>query len=365
MPGNVVHIINSLHALGGAEHLVGTIARLAPAGPLRVMTLWKAPLSVACDLPPGVIEVASLFPLSPTSLRAVRAMLRSADLVHVHLSPAQFLAALVRTPKLFTQHNSWNRRRVIPFMRLFDRLLYARYQMVVGVSDAVTEDVRRWVGGAPDRFHTVPNGIDLAAFDAPARSWSERLRYGVVRIGMAARFTANKDHETLLCALALLPRRFELHLAGDGRRRPIIQRLAERLGLGERVRFLGAVEHMRDFYASIDIYVQSSHHDGFSLVAVEAMASGVPLITTDTPGLRDTVGASGQCVPLRDARALAGAIMATVSDAEAYEAMARRGKRQALKFDGHRMIAAYEALYLRLASARADVAPASALGELQ
>lgn len=352
MPTRVVHLINSLHTLGGAERLIGTIANLTLERPVRVVTLWGAEAPLAFNLCPGAIDVVSLLPFSLAAFREAYAMITSADVVHVHLSPAQFVGACIRRPKLFTQHNNWNGRRALPLVRWLDRLVYSRYDRVVGVSGAVTENVELWAGGNTTRYVTVPNGIDLQAFDAPARVWPQRLRCGTVRIGMAARFCTNKDHATLISALALLPPRFELHLAGTGSLEPKIRALASGLGVAHRVHFLGPVESMQDFYGTTDLYVQSSRYDGFSLVAVEAMAAGLPLLATDIPGLRDTVGAPDQCVPPDNAVALADAIAAAVANPERYEAMAHRGKRQALNFDGRRMIADYEGLYARLAGTR-------------
>ncbi|HTH27750.1 MAG TPA: glycosyltransferase [Sphingobium sp.] len=350
MPTRVVHLINSLHALGGAERLVGTIAKLGSQRPLQVVTLWNASPSVASELPAGTIETVSLLPFSIAALTKARSMIARADVVHVHLSPAQFIGAFIRRPKLFTQHNSWNGRRALPCVQWLDRLLYGRYDRVVGVSDAVTRNVGLWASGDPDRYVTVSNGIELGHFDAPPRAWTARLRDGTVRVGMAARFCANKDHATLLRALALLPPRFELHFAGTGNLEAEARVRAGDLGVEERTRFHGAVTSMRDFYGMIDLYVQSSHHDGFSLVAAEAMASGVPLLATDIPGLSDTIGSRDQCVAPRDAPALATAIMAAVLDQRRYEAWAQRGKRQALLFDASRMVTDYEALYACLAA---------------
>jgi glycosyltransferase involved in cell wall biosynthesis len=360
LPTSVVHLINSLHALGGAERLIGTMAHLTPNRPVKVVTLWNARPSAASELKPGAIEVVSVFPLSFRAIRKAWSMIASADVIHVHLSPAQFVGALIRRPKLFTQHNNWNGRRSLPLVRWLDRLVYSRYDRVVGVSAAVTENVEQWAGGRSARYITVRNGIDLQAFDAPPRAWSERLRDGKVRIGMAARFCSNKDHATLLSALARLPNRFELYLAGSGQLEAKIHALAGQLGVTDRVQFMGPVAWMQNYYGLIDLYVQSARYDGFSLVAVEAMAAGVPLLATDIPGLRDTVGAPDQCVPPGDAQALAHAIEAAVTDPARYEAMAQRGKRQARDFDGHRMIAEYEAIYARLAAqSQASTVPAT------
>lgn len=347
----VVHLINSLYAAGGAERLVSEMARCCPRPPLQVITLWDSKPSLRDTIPPEMIEVVSLMPPGFANMRRAWAMLRQADVVHVHLSPAQLLGLFIRKPKLFTQHNSWNSRRHIPLMRLIDRLLYAPYDIVAGVSSAVTSDVLSWSSGTPERFRTVLNGIDLQRFRAPPRRWTRRLCEGPVRLGMVARFCAMKDHPTLLRALALLPDRFTLDLAGAGPLERQLRTLADDLGLGDRIRFRGVLSDMPAFYGSIDLYVQSSRFDGFSLVAAEAMAAGLPVLASDIDGLRDTIGDPARCFPEGDFVQLARMIDAVTGDPATYNQIAQQNTTLACRYDASRMASEYQRLYGELVAA--------------
>ncbi len=134
----------------------------------------------------------------------------------------------------------------------------------------------------------IPNGIPLDRFHFHRREISTN---STVTIGMAARFSDQKDQDCLVRALARLPRNFELELAGDGPRLDGIKRQATEMKVADRVQFWGAIDWVPDFLDRLDIYVQSSRWEGFGLSAVEAMASGLPTIASNVPGLANIIDA--------------------------------------------------------------------------
>ncbi|TOK95036.1 glycosyltransferase, partial [Vibrio parahaemolyticus] len=85
---------------------------------------------------------------------------------------------------------------------------------------------------------------------------------------------------------------YHLHLAGDGDRKASLQRLAQSLNVSPRVHFHGVVSDIPLFLSDMDIYVQSSHVEGFGLAAVEAMAAGLPVLSSNVPGLDEVTGSS-------------------------------------------------------------------------
>src|SRR5581483_2306222 len=130
-------------------------------------------------------------------------------------------------------------------------------------------------------------------------------------------------------------------LAGDGPQRPWLERLAHDLGLGSAVAFIGAVDHgrMPGLMAAADVVAISSVYEGTSLVAVEALASGTPVVTTDVAGAPDTVqdGISGRVVPVGDAGALAAALLDLLADPARARTMGEAGRRHVLeRFDHQR-----------------------------
>jgi glycosyltransferase involved in cell wall biosynthesis len=163
-----------------------------------------------------------------------------------------------------------------------------------------------------------------------------------------ARLVPVKGHAHLLDAAARLTARgvgFELWLAGDGPEAAALARRIEELALGERVRMLGAVPHpdLLRLYGegAVDCVVLPSvdlgqgMHEGLSVALIEAMAHGVPAISTRTGGLPELLeGGAGVLVPPADAGALAEALERVLGSAEIRAELARAGRRRiAEEFD--------------------------------
>ncbi|NCT84002.1 MAG: glycosyltransferase [Comamonadaceae bacterium] len=208
------------------------------------------------------------------------------------------------------EHNS--RERYTPWSRWLSRRLAARSAALVGVSEGVRQSLL--AQGLPaDKTRAIPNGIDLARF---AQAGGER-EAGLV---MSARFARQKDHATLLRALALLGSRHglrpRLQLAGLGPLRERMQRLAARLGLAGQVVFLGHHGDMPALLRSQAIYVLATHFEGMPLALVEAMAAGCACIASDVIGVRGVIedGVTGLLVPEGDAQALADALARLLRD---------------------------------------------------
>ena len=343
----VVHLINGLPAIGGAERLVLDLARHALAKPTSVITWRSADTGLLRDDRDGDLDVIPLRPFTLAALSRARSALRAADVVHVHLFPSQYLGALLTKPTVFTEHNTWNRRRDLPWMRPFDRASYHRYDAVAVISRPTGEALTRWLGRPHAKMAVIPNGIRLDRFTLVPRK--PPAPDAPVNIGMAARFSPEKDQPTLVRALALLPDRYRLVLAGQGPLEADLKSLAAEHGLAERVVFAGVARDMPAFFENLDVYVQSSNADGFSLVSAEAMASGLPTLASDIDGLRDTVGRPEQLADPADPAALAALILRTVEVSDAYRAAADHGVIQAQRYDIAVTAQAYQALYAEVA----------------
>jgi glycosyltransferase involved in cell wall biosynthesis len=305
------------------------LAHQSPERPVPVITWFSRDNSLAESKSQDI----DLIPLRPFSVRQfARATnaIRNADVVHAHLFPTQYLAALLPRPVIFTEHNTWNRRRDRPWLRPVERWSYARFAKVVAISDEVGRALAVWLGRPPPRLETIPNGIRLDRFSAPPRTPPTS---GDFVIGMAARFSVEKDHETIIRAVSLLPVRYRLRLAGDGPLKEQFKELARTLGIADRVDFPGVARDMPEFFRSLDAYVQSSRFDGFSIVAVEAMASGLPTIASDIDGLRDTIGEPRALFVAANATALADLVRALAESPDLYRLLSGHAVAQAAKFD--------------------------------
>jgi D-inositol-3-phosphate glycosyltransferase len=191
---------------------------------------------------------------------------------------------------------------------------------------------------------SIPCGIDVSQFQ-PARpaEWTEHAhRFRIVALGRMERL---KNFALLLEGVALarnLDRRFaaevEVVLAGgpsedEPGEASRLHAMAHRLGLDARVKFVGAVprERIPALYATADVCVVPSLHESFGLVALEAMASGVPVIATRSGGLQMTVvnGVSGYLVDPSDRHAVADRLLSLWRSPITRQSMGARGARAA------------------------------------
>jgi glycosyltransferase involved in cell wall biosynthesis len=201
-------------------------------------------------------------------------------------------------------------------------------------------------GISAGKIRTVRNGIDL-----------EKFSYCGPRPGgpavLVARLSPVKDVETLLRAAAVASEEqpdFRLEIAGDGPCLPALRRLTAELGLGERVTFLGEVGDVPALLGRAGLLVLSSVSEGVSITLLEGMARGLPIVATRVGGNPEVVadGVTGLLVPPRDPAALARAMLRVWRDPEAARQMGLAGRRRVEEqFDVRRMVAQYEAMYLR------------------
>jgi glycosyltransferase involved in cell wall biosynthesis len=272
----------------------------------------------------------------------------------------RYAGLLAGVPALVhVEHNT--RERYTPWRRAQTRWLSRRTARIIGCSEGVRQALLA-MGMPPERTIAIPNGIRTAPFDAaPTRPFGERTP-GLV---MVARFSKQKDHASLLRALALLRERGlrpPLSLVGGGgaRHRRAVERLAADLGLDDgQVRVLGIRRDVPELLMGHQICVLSTHHEGMPLALVEGMAAGCAVIGSAVPGVREMIadGIDGRLVPPRDPAALALAIEALLRDPGAAARIAARGRDRALtEFSRERMTERYEALVAELAT-RAAAAP--------
>jgi glycosyltransferase involved in cell wall biosynthesis len=153
-----------------------------------------------------------------------------------------------------------------------------------------SEGVRRlFMSLVPAPVYVIHNGVDTTLF-RPTAAELDRSRGPT--IGFAGRLVPQKRPEDFLAMAArIVPRHPEARflIAGDGSRRRSYENRAAKLGLGDRVQFLGMVKDMRRFYASLDLLVLPSRSEGSPNVVLEAMATGLPIIASDIPTIRELI----------------------------------------------------------------------------
>ena len=185
--------------------------------------------------------------------------------------------------------------RILPRYREFDRLLVKQYggsHFVIALSKMVQLDIREYHEVDRDRIRLVYNGVNIRRFSSEDRATHRepvRSRLGLsdeLLFLIVAHNYRLKGVPTLLQAMSLLKQTDDnIHLAivGGKQPRPFI-RMARRLGVEQHVSFLGATDDIVPYYAAADVYVQPTFYDPCSLVVLEALGCGLPVITSGFNG---------------------------------------------------------------------------------
>jgi len=227
-----------------------------------------------------------------------------------------------------------------------------RMRLLCAVSEGVAHELRTSFPAMAGAVRTVPNGVDARAFrpDAEARR-AVRERLGVEDGAPLALFVGGdwerKGLPHAVDALALAPD-WQLAVAGGGDSAPIAER-ARRAGSDGRLRFLGSVCEMPRLYAAADAFVLPTAYEAFPLVALEAAASGLPLLITRVNGVEELLddGRSGWFVA-REGHDVAKRLNELRADAELARRMGVAARAAAAGFSWEAMAAGYASLYAEL-----------------
>jgi glycosyltransferase involved in cell wall biosynthesis len=326
VPKRIVFVITTL-GMGGAETQLVRLATGLKGRGWQVSVVSLIPMEyIAKDLEQAQIPAVSLHmkPGSPDP-RAVLALARylraqKPQIVHTHMVHANLLGRVARllasVPVLIsTAHNvnEGSRWREIAY-RLTDPLC----DLTTQVSQAGLE---RYVGvGAVpmNKIRFVPNGINSHEF-SPDPHLRAKLREELGWEGQfiwlaVGRFAEAKDYPNMMQAFAkvhALQPEARLMIAGLGEQMESTQQLAQTLGLGQAVRFLGLRKDVAALMNAADGYVMSSAWEGLPMVLLEAASTGLPMVATDVGGNREVVqeGQTGYLVPPRDAESLSAAML--------------------------------------------------------
>ena len=230
------------------------------------------------------------------------------------------------------------------------RRAFRRFDAVVAVSRPLARDLER--GGVPAaRLHMVPNASpanDLPPLPRDQARAGLAVPNGRFHVGWVGRLTPEKGADVLLAALPLLADLpLVVSVVGEGRQGPQLQQSAARLGLGDRVRWLGNVAEAGRLFAGFDVFALSSRTEGTPIVLFEAMAARTPIVASAVGGVPDVVSPrEALLIGADDPAALARAIRAVHGDPAAAADRARRAnERLASEFAPGPWLEQYERIY--------------------
>jgi glycosyltransferase involved in cell wall biosynthesis len=356
----ILVVINNL-AVGGAEKLLldfipefnskGFQVDLLLLNGSSHQFLKELKIQKCCDI--HFLTKGSVY--NPLHIFNIIPFLKKYDIVHVHLFPALYWVALAKalsfskTKLVFTEHSTSNRRRNSFFFRQIDRWIYRRYARVVVISTEVKLLLKRHLRLRNSRFRKIPNGVDFqklnTAKTARKAEFAETNEKIIIQV---ARFSKQKDQETLLRAIPFISHPVQLLLVGDGPEILKIKELARTLEISKQVHFLGIRSDVPQLLKMADIAVMSSHHEGLSLSGIEAMASGTPLVASKVFGLSTLVHGAGILFAHADPVDLASKIERLLNNPEQYNKIALLCEQRAKMYSLDKMIRSHIQLYSSL-----------------
>ena len=243
----------------------------------------------------------------------------------------------------------WRRRWHRAVFTAVTRAGYAAADRVVATSRGVGADLEARFGVRPDAIRVVPNPVDLdrvrSAADEPLDP-DHSARWQPPVVVAAGRLADAKNYPLLLDAIALLRRRVpaRLFILGQGELEGDLRRRIRALGLDEAVTLCGFQPNPWKYISRADVFALTSHYEGFGNVLVEAMACGVPVVATASPGTRDIVehGVDGLLVDAHEPTAVADALARIVGDAAVRARMSAAARMHAGRFALSRVAATYD-----------------------
>lgn len=371
-PIHIMHVLNSFH-IGGLENGVVNLINRMDSNRYRhsICCIRESGKSAdrlsRNDTPIHVMSV----PEGKSLMLPVR-LARLLRKCHVHVVHTRnwgamdgiLAAGLARIPAVV--HSEHGRDISDPDGSNRKRILVRKgLSILVDHHVAVSEDLRRWlvsvVGLRAERVQAIPNGVDVEEF-SPAGKISAREEFGLgmarTVYGSVGRLDPVKDYPTVIRAFTRIAESRDdlaLVIIGDGPCKTDLMELVRQLGVDGKVRFLGERTDIASLLRAVDVFVLGSLAEGLSNTALEAMATGLPLVVTDVGGNSELVvqGETGWLVEKGNPEDMATAMDRYLADPSMILAHGKASRNRAVNhYSLGTMVATYEAMYGSLASTR-------------
>ncbi|WP_038068375.1 glycosyltransferase family 4 protein [Thermoanaerobacterium aotearoense] len=316
----ILHIINSLN-IGGAETLITNYLIYAKNNIKTdindLCILYDSDTFLYDRLFRNGITIYNLRLKHKYDIGAIFKLIRlineeKYDIVHVHLFPALYFCSIASyfTKKInyiFTEHSNYNSRRKYIIFKSIDYFFYRKYRKIICVSDNVKNELIKWLPSLNERSVVIYNGILEKRGEI---SFIEKnFEYDILFVGSLR--SNVKGADILLMALRHIMNKFDKAvIVGDGKLKNDLINLRNKLGLKNKVEFLGFREDIETILEKSKVFVLPSRWEGFGLVIVEAMSKGKPIIASNVGGIPEIIknGKTGILVEPGNELELANAI---------------------------------------------------------
>ena len=236
-------------------------------------------------------------------IKTIRSFLKkNFDIVHAHLfAPQLFLAISKQTiftnsKFITTEHSTHNRRRENIIFKPIDKWIYNQYDTIITITKGTSYELNKYLPSTLKKTIVIENGVNLEQYKNAIPLGREKLipnyKEKDILILMVAAMRIQKDHETLIRSSKYLPSNYHIIFVGDGERMKELQEYSSHYN-HSNIHFLGRRSDIPSIMKTCDVFVLSSHWEGFGLVVIEAMAAGIPVIASNVNGLKEVINNSG------------------------------------------------------------------------
>jgi glycosyltransferase involved in cell wall biosynthesis len=359
----IAHLINSL-ATGGAEKLLVETVPMYEAAGIKIdvivangkMHPFTKILQETSQAKIFSLGAGSVY--NPLLIFKLMRHFRHYDIVHVHLFPVQYFAAIAKclsrnkVKLVFTEHNTSNRRIKHWYFKPLEKQIYKAYSKLICITQEIESIYKKYLPKLESKWKLIGNGVNISAMQKAIPLEKPSLEKSILETDklliQVAAFREQKDQATLIKSMALLPLEIKLLLVGEGATKNSCMQLVKALGLMDRVFFLGLRMDVPQLLKTADIVVLSSKYEGLSLSSIEGMAAGKPFIASDVPGLTELVSGAGLLFECGNEKELAFHIKELLQDPMYYKNVADACLERAQDYTIEKMVAAHIELYKKL-----------------
>ncbi|WP_026727304.1 glycosyltransferase family 4 protein [Flavobacterium denitrificans] len=356
----ILQIINSFNSGGAEKLLLETIPLYMQEGvqvDLLLLDGTDSPFLKELKVKNccTIYSLGSKSVYNPIHIFKIIPFLKKYDIVHSHLFPSQYwvvLAKIISFSKvkiLVTEHNTKSPRIEKYFFSKIDKFFYQFYDKVICISEEVFSIISQHTKLTEDKYSIIENGVDLnEIYNAKPYVKSEissLIAENDILLIHVARFTKQKDQQTVIRAMKYLPSNVKLIFVGQGILENSCKSLVEDLDLNNKVIFLGSRMDVEKLLVTADISILSTNWEGLSLTAIESMASGKPFVASEVSGITNLVKDSGILFEKGNEKDLALKIQKLLDDQDLYAKTVEACKRKVKQYDIKFMIDKHINLY--------------------
>lgn len=288
----------------------------------------------------------------PKIIRAIKGF--NPNVIHMHKSRLHyFLLPILLSgvkKRLYTVHNLADRDTQNKWVRKLVAFSFCYCGVIpIAISELCRKSIVETYGLCAGAVPCIYNGIDVAKFINPERQNKQKSeKFRIISVG---RLSKQKNYPLLLCTAKKAHSQWpelEFFILGDGEQRRSLEDQIKRESEGSYVHLVGNVDNVHQYLWNADVFLMTSDYEGLPLTVLEAMAAGLPIISTKAGGVADVVqeGRNGFLVDCHDEDGLVSALGKLCDDPKLFASFSKESEMLSKQYSLESMAAQYLKIYL-------------------